>query len=452
MEHNTFSGAGTPGAATAASAHPSYPESNSGRQKPQGRKDGRAICDELYGLNHDYVGTHCRQYYIADDGTREKSVWWKKPGLNGRAPQDLPLFGAHTLKGGCDMAIVVEGEPARNALLPLADKVGAAFGVKIVVLATVSGAGKGLAPGLKPLSALHHAKTSVLWPDNDEPGKEHMGLVVRGLWELEHPDIRVIRWADAPAKGDAADFVAGGGTADALMALLDGASDLGDYLDKSDLGDKGDQVAGILLADVTPERVAWLSRGRLAVGKITMVDGDPGLGKSTAMIELAARITRGEALPDGEKGRPRGVVIMSAEDGIADTIRPRAEVAGADLRHIRILAEKADGSLPTIPEDIPLIEATLMAMDAALLVVDPLVAFLGWKVNVSRDQDVRRALAPLKAMAERCGVAVVLLRHLNKQLLTNALYRGGGSIGIIGGARFGLMFAYDLEDPPGSRG
>ncbi|MDP9365269.1 MAG: AAA family ATPase, partial [Chloroflexota bacterium] len=212
------------------------------------------------------------------------------------------------------------------------------------------------------------------------------------------------------------------------------------------LNGAGGTLGGMLLQDVEPERIEWLSLGRFAAGKTTMVDGDPGLGKSTVLLEWAARITRGDALPGGMAGRPRGVVVMSAEDGVADTIRPRAEVAGADLGRVLVVTDRPDGALPTIPEDIPLIEDAVRRMDAALLIVDPLVAYLGDATNANRDQDVRRALAPLKLMAERTGVAIALIRHLNKMAGANALYRGGGSIGLIGAARFGLLFARDPDD------
>jgi len=203
---------------------------------------------------------------------------------------------------------------------------------------------------------------------------------------------------------------------------------------------------GLILADVESERIRWLSLGRLAAGKLTMVDGDPGLGKSTVLLEWSARITRGEALPGGLAGPPRGVVILSAEDGIADTIRPRAEAAGADLSRIIVLTEMADGGLPSIPDNLDVIERAIAGVDASFVIVDPAVAFLSDNVNVNRDQEVRRALAPLKRLAERTDVSIALIRHLNKGASSNALYRGGGSIGMIGGARFGLLFAQDPED------
>lgn len=201
---------------------------------------------------------------------------------------------------------------------------------------------------------------------------------------------------------------------------------------------------------VQPERLRWLSRGRLAAGKITVLEGDPGLGKSTLLCEWAARLSRGEALPDGRPGPPRGTVILSAEDGLADIIRPRLDAAGADVERIAALVSvpdgTADGRPPFIPGDVGFIEQVARELDAAMVVIDPLVAYLDGQLNAYRDQDTRRALAALAGMAERSGAAVLLVRHLTKAPGGPALYRGGGSIGIIGAARCGLLLAADPED------
>lgn len=208
--------------------------------------------------------------------------------------------------------------------------------------------------------------------------------------------------------------------------------------------------SGVLLADVQAEQVKWLWPGRIPFGKLTVIDGDPGLGKSAMTLDLAARQSAGNPLPDGTPLAAAGIVLLSAEDGLADTIRPRLEAAGGDLGRILALPliPDADGErLPAIPLDIPVIEEAVSRMKAALVVIDPLMAFLGGDVHAFRDQDVRRALAPLAAMAERTGVAMVVVRHLNKAPGGSPLYRGGGSIGIIGAARSGLLVAADPEDP-----
>jgi hypothetical protein len=221
-------------------------------------------------------------------------------------------------------------------------------------------------------------------------------------------------------------------------------------------GDGGTKVMarqagiGTLLSTVTPERVVWLWPGRIPLGKLTVIDGDPGLGKSAMTMDLAARMSVGQPFPDGTPTEAAGVVLLTAEDGLADTIVPRLSAAGADLERIVSLATVPAGGdaerLTTLPDDIPLLEQAIVGVGAQLVIVDPLMAFLGGDVNSYRDQDVRRALTPLAKLAERTGAAVVLVRHLNKSTGGQALYRGGGSIGIIGAVRSGLVVAKDPDD------
>ncbi len=205
------------------------------------------------------------------------------------------------------------------------------------------------------------------------------------------------------------------------------------------------------LSDVIAERVDWLWPARIPLGKLTVLDGDPGLGKSTISIDLAARVSTGRPMPGETVGRAAaGVVLLSAEDGLADTIRPRLDAAGADSGRIVALAAITTGRdserLPSLPIDIPRLEVAIRDYDATLVVVDVLMAFLDGAINAHRDQDVRGALAQLAAMAERTGAAIVVLRHLNKSAGGPAIYRGGGSIGIVGAARSALVVGLDPED------
>ncbi len=208
--------------------------------------------------------------------------------------------------------------------------------------------------------------------------------------------------------------------------------------------------AGTLLSDVQPESVEWLWRGRIPRGKLSIVDGDPGLGKSAMTTDLAARVSAGLGLPDGSPCEAAGAVICSAEDGLADTIRPRLDAAGGDPERVVALATVPDGEgmerLLSVPGDVPLIEKAIERVGAILVVIDPLMAFLSGTTDSYRDQDVRRALAPLAKLAERTGAAVVVVRHLNKQGGKNPVYRGGGSIGIIGAARSGMIVGADPDD------
>lgn len=207
---------------------------------------------------------------------------------------------------------------------------------------------------------------------------------------------------------------------------------------------------GVVLSTVTPERVEWLWSNRLPLGKVTVLDGDPGLGKSTLTLDIAARTSTGRSMPDGSGGdEPAGVVIVSAEDGLADTIVPRLIAAGGALDKIVAIDKVPDdeGGHPfVIPDDLPAVERAIREMDAKLVIIDPLMAFLSGTTNSHRDQDVRRALARVHDVAEHYGAAILVVRHLNKTSGGPAVYRGGGSIGIIGAARSGLLVARDPEN------
>ncbi len=212
-----------------------------------------------------------------------------------------------------------------------------------------------------------------------------------------------------------------------------------------------------VINSIASRPVEWLWRDRIPAGMLTILDGDPGLGKSMLTLDLAARVSTGRAMP-GESGtrRRRGVVILSAEDDPARTIRPRLEAASADLSQIAIVSIRSlDGTLrePTIAaDDLRAVEQAIRQVDAALLIVDPLMAYLPDAVNANRDHDVRRALSALSDLAERTGAAIVVVRHLRKSAGDgNPLYRGGGSIGIIGAARAGLLVARDPDDESGQR-
>jgi hypothetical protein len=206
------------------------------------------------------------------------------------------------------------------------------------------------------------------------------------------------------------------------------------------------------LSTVEPERVEWLWQHRVPLGKLTLLDGDPDLGKSLLTLDLAARLSRGHVMPDGSQSFKgvAGTVLLSAEDGIADTIRPRLEQAGGDPTRIvaleGIVARK--GSLPAMPslEDLDAIEAAVRMVDAKLIVVDPIMAYLPSGVSAFKDQEVRRLLGPLVQLINRLGVALICVRHLNKDTNKPSLYRGGGTIGFSGAARSVMLVGQDPGD------
>jgi RecA-family ATPase len=219
----------------------------------------------------------------------------------------------------------------------------------------------------------------------------------------------------------------------------------------------GEEFPGLRRLDsVAPRKARYLWPGRIPAGMLTVLDGDPGVGKSTLAINLAARVTTGQMWPDGTRCQRGGVVLMTAEEALAETVVPRLMLAGGDREKIWVLdkipSEDGTSRLPSLPLDIPYIESIIKRYRIRLLIIDVLVSFLGSQVNTHQDADVRRALHPLSAMAERTGCAVLALRHLNKQGdIKNAMYRGGGSIGIAGQARAVYLAAYDPEDRTGQR-
>ncbi|HEV2557311.1 MAG TPA: AAA family ATPase [Microvirga sp.] len=203
-------------------------------------------------------------------------------------------------------------------------------------------------------------------------------------------------------------------------------------------------------SDVRAEQVAWLWPGRIARGKLTMVAGNPGLGKSQLALNLASTCTRGGAWPVNEGRAPLGsVVILSAEDDVADTIRPRLEAAGADLDRVHVVdavRERGGSRGFDLQRDLALLrEAIDRIGDVVLVIIDAITAYMG-KVDTHRTSDVRAALAPLTALASETGAAVVAVSHLNKGGGAEAMMRVTGSLAFVAAARAGYLIAKDKED------
>lgn len=187
----------------------------------------------------------------------------------------------------------------------------------------------------------------------------------------------------------------------------------------------------------------WLWAGRIPIGALTMLVGDPGLGKSQLTARLAQMVT----------STGGNVVLASAEDSPAHTIVPRLEAAGADLglvHHVALVDEHGVEGDIRLPEDIASLRAQIEAIGGIdLLVIDPVMAHLGGKIDSYKDADVRKALAPLAQFAQDFDCAVVAVAHLNKGASTNATHRVGGSIGFAAAARSVLMLGREPHDASG---
>jgi hypothetical protein len=202
------------------------------------------------------------------------------------------------------------------------------------------------------------------------------------------------------------------------------------------------------VADIKAEAVSWLWYPRIAFGKLTLLGGDPGLGKSHIGLDLAATLTSGGTWPDGERRAKReSALIISAEDGVADTIRPRLEAAGADLiRCITIDPRKVWPGFSLV-RDIGKLDVELARnSDIALIIIDPISAFLG-ETDSHNNADVRAAPTPLCELAERHRVAVLAITHLRKGGEGNALMKFMGSVGFTATARAGYVVTKAKDDP-----
>ena len=198
------------------------------------------------------------------------------------------------------------------------------------------------------------------------------------------------------------------------------------------------------VSQLTSRDVPWLWPSWLAAGKLSILDGDPGLGKSLLALDLCARLTTGRAWPDGSPGaEPANVIILNGEDGPEDTIRVRLQRAGADLDRVFVPPPDQFGLPWRFPGQTDLLCAAVERTKAKLVVIDPIMAFLDSSVMTASDQHVRAALLPLAQLAEQLSFAHLLIRHLNKTSITNSVYRGGGSIGIVGACRMGWLVGVD---------
>lgn len=207
----------------------------------------------------------------------------------------------------------------------------------------------------------------------------------------------------------------------------------------------------VRLDTVKPRAVEWIWNLRIPRGRLTIADGDPGVGKSTIVLDLVARLSRGDTLPDDPRPRePQSTVLLAHEDALEETIVPRLVRADADLSRVHLLHDVC-GALPRIPQHLDGLEQALVDTGATMLVLDPLSAYLSFGADAYRDDTVREALAPLAALADRRRVAVVALRHLRKSRDADALRSGLGSIALAAVARSVLMVGLDPKGRHGDR-
>jgi hypothetical protein len=292
-------------------------------------------------------------------------------------------------------------------------------------------------------------------PDGDERGRDHAADVAARL----HGRAREVHIVPVPdGQHDVTDWIESRDalSADDLRAALLAAAEAAPVYTPpapDDVRPAAPEALVRRLSDVDRESLLWLWPGRIPLGKLTLLAGDPGLGKSLVSLDMAARVSRGAPWPDNPllPQTAGWVVLFNAEDDLADTIAPRLDAAGAD--DTRILAVEGirlpdGGRRPfSLEEDLPRLEAVLVANPGVkLIIIDPISAFCGG-VDSHKNTDVRGLLSPLAELAGRFRAAVVAVTHLSKTGGTKAVYRAMGSLAFTAAARAAWSIVKDSADP-----
>ena len=209
---------------------------------------------------------------------------------------------------------------------------------------------------------------------------------------------------------------------------------------------KKDSVKIIRMSDVELTPVNWLWKPYLPFGKLSVLQGNPGEGKTYFAMHLAAACTNGKLLPNMERLEPFNVIYQTAEDGLGDTVKPRLIEAGADLDRVLVI-DDSDVQLTLSDERI---EKAIIENNARLVIIDPIQAYLGADVDMNRANEVRPIFMRLGQVAQRTGCAILLIGHLNKAAGMQSLQRGLGSIDIAAAVR-SVMFIGKLKHDPTMR-
>lgn len=192
----------------------------------------------------------------------------------------------------------------------------------------------------------------------------------------------------------------------------------------------------INMSDVESKEISWLWYPFIPYGKLTIIQGDPGEGKTTLVLNIAAVLSKGQGLDEHMKPeQPLHIIYQTAEDGLADTVKPRLEKARADCNNIFVIDE-TDVSLSMLDERI---EQAILKEKAKLMILDPIQAYLGAKMDMNRANEARDMTKHLGQVAERTGCAIVLIGHMNKNAGGKVAYRGMGSIDFFAVARSVLL-------------
>ena len=269
-------------------------------------------------------------------------------------------------------------------------------------------------------------------PDHDEPGLAYARRVADDL-QTQGLRVKLVELPGLRESGDdVADWLEAGHSARELHRLRKAAARYQSSVDSNI----------VCLADVEREEVEWVWDPYVPLGKVTLCEGDPGIGKSWLTLNMAKCIAQGDGLPGMKKRKPQRVLLLTAEDGLGDTVGPRLDAMDADCDYIFAL----NSSLVFNEVGIRELEAAIRHVRPRVVIVDPFVAYLGAEVDMHRANETRAVLRRLQEVATGHRCAIVLVRHLTKSGKDKSIYRGLGSIDITAACRSVLLVGVDPDD------
>ena len=321
---------------------------------------------------------------------------------------------------------------------------------------TYGGVGDGLTEDVRQAilaSQLLLGRQVIVLADNDNVGRKHAEAKAELAHQGGAASVRIVHFLELKEKGDVSDFVARGGSADLIARVAAAPAWQPPPVTSHTTAEQsaGRELVICRASEIEPKPISWLWPGRIAIGKQTLAAGEPGLGKSQLATFIASTVSTGGDWPGDEGRAPLGnVVILSAEDGVTDTIVPRLIAAGANRERVFVVSavRNEDGGgrrTFNLQADLSLLEHQLATIgDVRLVIIDPISSYMG-NIDSHKNTDVRGVLEAVGEMATRHGVAVLGVTHFSKggQKAINAFI---GSVAFIAAARAAFAVMKDPDD------